>query len=394
MQFIMAFLVVMVFMMVGEWVSSISHAYIPSVFVTAVLFVLGFWTILPKNIVASASFGNNFSSICIGLLLVHLGTLMSLKELLQQWRAVCIALLGVVGTLVLTLTVGTWIFNWHTVVAAIPPLTGGLVSALLMSNGLKAQGIQYLVALPVSMFVLHSLVGYPLTSWLLKKEGHRLATEYQQLPAAQRDHLQNNAASGESEVQDIFTKLPSQYHTAAFALVKVALIALLSNWVASWTNGAINSNVICLIFGVLAHQCGFLETNILNKAGVYNWLIYGLLAYIFAQLSITTPKQMGGIVLQIIVLIVLGLLGMFIASSLLAKPFKMSWQMAYACSLTSLFGYPADYILTSEISHEVATSKEEENYLLKHMMPKMLVGGFATVSVASIIIASIFLKLL
>lgn len=34
--------------------------------------------------------------------------------------AVCIALLGAVGTLVLTLTVGTWIFNWHTVVAAIP----------------------------------------------------------------------------------------------------------------------------------------------------------------------------------------------------------------------------------------------------------------------------------
>lgn len=83
--------------------------------------------------------------------------------------AVCIALLGAAGTLVLTLTVGTWIFNWHTVVAAIPPLTGGLVSALLMSNGLKAQGIQYLVALPVSMFVFHSLVGYPLTSWLLKK---------------------------------------------------------------------------------------------------------------------------------------------------------------------------------------------------------------------------------
>lgn len=227
-----------------------------------------------------------------------------------------------------------------------------------------------------------------------KKEGHLLATEYQQLPDSQRDFFQNNAASCEGEVQDIFAKLPSQYHAAAFALAKVSLIALLSNWAASWTNGAINSNMIFLIFSVLVHQCGFLETNILNKAGVYNWLIYGLLAYIFAQLSITTPKQVGGIVLQIIVLIVLGLWGMFIAFSLLAKPFKMSWQMAYACSSTSLFGYPADYILTSEISHEVATSKEEENYLLKHMMPKMLVGGLATVSVASIIIASIFLKLL
>ncbi|MCO6543540.1 MAG: hypothetical protein J6584_06215 [Lactobacillus sp.] len=394
MQFIIAFLIVMVFMMIGEWVSSITHAYIPSVFVTAVLFVLGFWTILPKNIVASASFGTNFSSICVGLLLVHLGTLMSLKELLQQWRAVCIALLGVVGTLVLTLIVGTWIFNWHTVVAAVPPLTGGLVSALLMSNGLKAQGIQSLVALPVSMFVFHSLVGYPLTSWLLKKEGRRLVTEFNQLPAIEQEVVPDNQDDNAHMDKDLFKKLPTKYKTAAFTLVKVALVALLSSWISSLTHGNLNSNVICLILGVIAHQVGFLETNVLNKAGVYNWLIYGLLAYIFAQLSITTPQQMGGIVIQIVVLIALGLLGMFIASSLLAKPFKMTWQMAYACSLTSLFGYPADYILTSEISHEVANNKEEENYLLANMMPKMLVGGFATVSVASIIIASVFLKLL
>lgn len=103
---------------------------------------------------------------------------------------------------------------------------------------------------------------------------------------------------------------------------------------------------------------------------------------------------MGTIVVKIIVLIALGLLGMFIASSLLAKPFKMTWQMAYTCSLTCLFGFPTDYILTSEVSREMAHNKEEENYLLAHMMPKMLVGDFATVSIASIIIASIFLKLL
>lgn len=40
-------------------------------------------------------------------MLIHLGASMSLKELLQQWQSVCIALLGVVGTFVLTLTVGT-----------------------------------------------------------------------------------------------------------------------------------------------------------------------------------------------------------------------------------------------------------------------------------------------
>ncbi|MCX8723717.1 hypothetical protein [Lactobacillus sp. B4005] len=395
MQFIISFLVVMLFLMLGEWVSSLTHTYIPSVFMTAVLFVLGYWTFLPKDVVATASFGTNFSTICVGLLLVHLGTLMSLKKLLEQWRAVCIALLGVCGTLILTLTIGTLIFDWHTVVAAIPPLTGGLVSALLMTDGLKAQGIQTLVALPVSMFIFHSLFGYPLISWLLKKEGGRLVNEYQKQPVKQ---TAPTGSDNDSNENNLFKKMPAKYQTSAFILVKVALIAALSSGLSialkTYLHIDLNSNVICLIFGVLAHQVGFLESDVLTKAGVYNWLMYGLLAYIFAQLSLTTPHQMGTIIVQIIVLIMLGLLGMFIASSLLAKPFKMTWQMAYACSLTSLCGFPADYVITSEVSHEVANNKEEEAYLMENMMPKMLVGGFATVSVASIIIASVFLKLL
>ena len=53
-----------------------------------------------------------------------------------------------------------------------------------------------------------------------------------------------------------------------------------------------------------------------------------------------------------------------------------------------------DYVLTKEIVEDLATNEGETQYLLDSMMPKMLVGGFATVSIASVVIASIFLKLL
>ncbi|AMV65822.1 Hypothetical protein ADU71_1936 [Pediococcus damnosus] len=178
MTFVIAFLCVMIFMLIGEWVSSLTHAFIPSVFITAILFMIGFWTIVPKNVVSQASFGNQFIGIAVPILLVHLGTLMSIKELVAQWKSVCIALLGVCGTLILTLSIGSLIFDWHTVVAAVPPLTGGLVSALLMTSGLKAQGITSLVALPVSMYVVHSVIGYPLTAVMLKQEGHRLLKQF------------------------------------------------------------------------------------------------------------------------------------------------------------------------------------------------------------------------
>ncbi|WP_125567563.1 hypothetical protein [Companilactobacillus insicii] len=395
MEYIIAFTIVMVFMLIGDWVSAATKAFIPSIFITAVLFTIGFWTILPRDIVAKASFNTSFIGIGISLLLVHLGTLMSLKELLNQWKAVCIAILGVIGTLILTLTVGTLIFDWHTVVAAIPPLTGGLVAALLMTNGLKAAGITSLVALPVSMFILHSFIGYPLTSLLLRKEGHRLAEEFRSGKGKIDINAPKMTSVGASlDTNKRILNLPEQYQSPIFIIVRVSLIALLGNWIAGLMNGAINANVICLILGVIAHQIGFLEDNALTRAGVFNWLMYGLLAYIFAQLSLTTPNIIAGIIVQILTLIVLGILGMFLASFALAKPFGMSRAMAFACSLTALFGFPADFILTTEICHTVAKNDKEEEYLTQNMLPKMLVGGFATVSMASVIIASVFLKLI
>ena len=122
--------------------------------------------------------------------------------------------------------------------------------------------------------------------------------------------------------------------------------------------------------------------------------MYGLLAYVFSQLSTTTPKVLSGIIIQIIVLIILGIIGMYITSALLAKPLKMSGPMAFATSLTALFGFPADYIVTNEVVSNLTNKEHEREYLLDNMLSKMLVGGFATVSVASIIITTIFIKLL
>lgn len=390
MEFLLSFLIVMVFMFVGEWASTITKAYVPSVFVSAVLFTIGFWTILPKDVVSQASFGSEFIAVSIPILLVHLGTMMNLRQLLDQWRAVTIALTGTLGTVVLTLSLGTLLFDWHTVIAAIPPLTGGVVSAVLMTDGLKAAGLTTLVALPVSMFIMHSMIGYPLTSVMLKKEGKRLIKEYQTLPDKQAV-ISKQSSSDDNKSHKL---IPEKYNTSAFMLSKVAVVGLLSILLSKWSNDAVNANVIALILGVIGRQIGFLEKDILNQTKVFNWLMYGLLAYVFSQLSITTPSMMGTIIVQILVLITLGILGMFLASWILAKPMKMSKEMAFATSLTALFGFPADYILTSEVISHLTKDESEQTYLTDRMMPKMLVGGFATVSVASVIIASVFLKLL
>ncbi|MBU7447193.1 MULTISPECIES: hypothetical protein [Lactiplantibacillus] len=410
---ILSLMVVMGFMMVGEWVSTRSRAYVPSVFITALLFLIGFWTIVPKNIVPAASFGTAFIQITQAVLLVHMGTLMDLKLLLKQWRAVVIALSGVVGTIILTMGIGRLFFNWHTIVASVPPLTGGLVAAFLMTAGLKAQHITALVAFPVAMFVMHSMLGYPLRAWMLKRESRRLLKNRQAVATVVTDDAEtaratvNTAAqvpAGDVPTADASVRLPkfkirawhlpAAYDTSAFMLFKVAAVTGLAEGTAQLMHGVVNQYIVCLIFGVIAHQLGFLENAVLEKAGVFHWLMYGLLAYIFANLNIVKISMLSGILVPIVTLIVLGVLGMFIASSLLARPLGFSREMAFASALTALFGFPADYIVTHEVTEIMGTTPDEKQYLLDQMLPKMLVGGFATVSVASVVIASIFLKIL
>ncbi|KFN92710.1 hypothetical protein [Tetragenococcus muriaticus] len=390
MEYLIAFLIVMVFIFIGEWVSTFSKAYIPSIFISAILFIIGFWTFLPEDIAVQASFGDEFIAIIVPVLLVHLGTMMDIRQLVDQWRAVAIALTGALGASILTMIIGTILFDWHTVAATIPPLIGGVVSTALMTEGLQTEGLTMYLALPVAMYILQSFVGYPLTSLMLKKEGQRLLKTYD--PSVQVGVEEKGQQ--ETKQSPKFIKVSSQYKTSAFVLAKVAFVALLAMGLSQLTNEAIDSSICALVLGVIAHQIGFLEKNVLNQAKVFNWLMYGLMAYIFSQLNTVTPEILQGIIIQTLILLLLGVLGMFGASTLLAKTMKMSTPMAFATSLTALCGFPSDYILTSEVIHHLTSDEKQRNYLLEHMMPKMLVGGFATVSIASILIASILLRVL
>ncbi len=46
------------------------------------------------------------------------------------------------------------------------------------------------------------------------------------------------------------------------------------------------------------------------------------------------------------------------------------------------------------VVNSLTNDSDEQQFLLDNMLPKMLVGGFATVSIASVLIASFFLNML
>jgi len=64
--------------------------------------------------------------------------------------------------------------------------------------------------------------------------------------------------------------------------------------------------------------------------------------------------------------------------------------MASAIGLSALFGFPGTFILSHEAAKAIATNEEERKKILDHILPKMLVAGFVTVTIASVIMAGFF----
>ncbi len=169
-NFLLAFVICGGVIIIGEVVSTLTKAWVPSVFVSAVLLLLGYWTILPHDLVKDSFLIPFGATHCIYLLITHLGTIIRLKQLMQQWRTVTVCLAAYF--------IAPFFMDRALVITGLPPLTGGIVAATMMQTAAMKQGLTVAAVFAISMYCVQGFAGYPLTSYCLKKEGLRLLALY------------------------------------------------------------------------------------------------------------------------------------------------------------------------------------------------------------------------
>src|SRR5699024_5742285 len=135
-----------------------------------------------------------------------------------------------------------------------------------------------------------------------------------------------------------------------------------------------------------------LETQVMEKANGFGFAMLALLLFILDGLKNATPSMMLEIIYILIGCIVLGVIGMYIFSFIIGKLLKRSPNLALAVTLTSLYGFQADYIIKMEVINSLTPHHNERDVLTSHMLPPMLVGGFITVTIVSVILAGIFVQ--
>lgn len=393
-NFVLAFVLCAAAYIIGEVVSTVTKAWIPSVFVTAIVMLLGYWTVFPHDLVSDSKLIPFGSTLGIYLLITHMGTVISLKQLKAQWKTIVVCLSGLAGMCVLAWFICPLFMDKTLVIAGLPPLTGGIIAATTMQTAAANAGLEVAAVFAITMYCVQGFAGYPITAVCLQVEGKRLLKEFRDggsVPVALAENPM--AMVDEPDRKTLIPPVPKKFDSAVVTLIKLGIVA----WFATLLGGVsfpfigkISGAIWALVLGVIFTTLGFLDRNSLNRANSYGIVMFALMMYVFDGLKDCTPEMLVSIIVPMLVLIVIGVLGMAVASFIIAKVLKMSFPLAFANGLTALYGFPCDAIITESTCKSLAQTDDEFNFLMSKMFPSMIVGGFVTVTITSVFIAGAF----
>lgn len=396
----LAVVIVCVCYVIGEWVADISKAWIPSVLVTAILFLIGYWTVFPDTLNDDTGLASFAGTIGVLMFITHIGTVISLKQLIEQWKTVVVCLVGLAGMVALCWFICPLIMEKTLVIAGLPPLTGGIVAALTMQKAATAAGLKEAAVFAIAMYSVQGLAGYPITALCLHAEGKRLIKEWRsgslnlsEAEIAKMKTIGLSTIGDDSDIKKPIPPIPAKFNTPVLIIGKVAL----SVWISSLVGQLIPqipTIVWCLIISVILTRLGFLDTSSLSRANTYTIFMFAAMLSVFSGLKDCTPHMLKTLIGPMLIMIIIGVVGMAIAAFVIAKIFKMSFPLALANGLTALYGFPCDAIITESTCNSLTEDPDERGYLMSKMFPSMVVGGFVTVTITSVIFAGYFAQLL
>ena len=379
-----AFTALLLVFAISEILAKVTKGWVPSVLVIMILMLVGFSTgLFPKTIIDDAGVSDALFKVACGLLVTHLGTLISRKEMAAQWKTVIISLMGVASIAVICLSLGTALFGFDNAIAAAPPLAGGAIATAMMSSAATEAGKTSAALVAIVCLSLQGLVGYPLTSFCLKKETKRLTKLYR------NGEFKATTAASEDKKDE-----KKRATSTTIILLKLALITLAAYWIDYATKGYIPMYVVCLLLGFAAHELKLVETDALHEASSYGFIMTTLMMGLFKTLASSGTDGIASVVGISAALVVFATVAMGLMALLASKIFKQSFFMCYAVVLNAFSGFPINMLITSEAININTEEGDERDNITAEIMPKMLVAGFVCVTIVSVLLAGILVRFL
>ena len=377
-------------------INTATKGKIGTMFTVSLIFLIGFWTIIPKDIVSTSQL-DKVADITNLIVLVHVGTLFKLKNLKQDWRVVVTTLSGILGITIVMLTVGRLIFGKSFSIASIPPLAGGMFATKIMMDAANAKG---LVDIAVSVLLINSFQSFlciPLIGFGVRRYSNELLVDYRKGITNNNINNINNIIISQEATTDAHTtlaqKIPAKYKNPFYYFLCVIILSIIANKIAvyttAWTGNIINASIISILIGFLCYHFGLLEPEPLTKTGAYQFLMMAMLISMRSSLGSLDFYEMVQNMLWVFGALIFATLGVLLVALPIGKRLGFSTYLSMSFAFCVFGGYPLNYQTAIDAIEAVTETEEERAYLKDAIIPKVIVGGVTAVTIVSVIIAGI-----
>lgn len=372
--------IILIAFAIGEVVSVKTKAALSAILVTSILLIGGFWMGMPKDILDVTGFGTAAATL-YGLTMVNLATMVDLKEIIRQWKTFIIGFVAVCFIVASIVFIGPMIIDRDLAIAGAPIVAGGMPAFIIIKEAATAAGFETAAIFALLILLTQTLVGVPISSMILKKQAKEFISsgEY-------RTFIKENEEKSREEKKKLFKPLSSEYRKPVILLAKAAIVASIAQVVSNLTGGTLNSMMLCLIFGIVAFQIGFIEKEFFQESNGFGLMMFMVLVYCFGMLPQVTPEILGSLIVPWFIVFTMGILAIIVSSLITSKLVKMPLGMTIVIGLTALYGFPGTYIVSTEVAEAVGQTAEEKQVLLDYILPKMIIAGFATMTISSVLI--------
>lgn len=400
MEMLLAAGILALFFVVAEYLSKKTHGILSAFFLVCVFLLIGTWTIFgkmyPETDIVATSGALSIIFVSCGLYLTHIGTMITIKDLLQEWKTVVIgfvavAIIGVVGCLV-----GGRIMEPALAYAGTPVVAGGAAANLIVTDALTgietAKGIDLTTAkvFAVLVLALQFIIGTPICSVIVRKDAEDCLKSGR--IEQYRSLAQGGADSGASQ-QKALIRLPEIFQTPNGALCLALFVSMIGTILGNITG--VSFLLWCMLLGVLCRTIGLLPANVLSAAHSDGYIVFAACCYVIRGMKDATPELCVKLIVPLIEIFVLGILAIALAGFISSKIFKMSFKMCFAIGLTAMFGAPGTVYISEEVSAGVANGNEADRLALRaYILPKMMIAGFSTLTVGSVLLAGVIAPLM
>ncbi len=381
---ILAFAVVAAVFGLGDLIAAKTKGVVSSM-ITVILVLLllgGGLNVLPPNLMDLSGLMGLIPTFGMALILVNLGSMLNLNDLKREWKTVLVSFAGVIGIALIYMTLGATIFGREQALVAMAPTAGGMAATMMLTEAANGAGRPDLAAFVAAVMALQMLVGIPISSFCLRREANRFLN-------VGGHKLEQVTGVGKEINIRLLPQTPAALDIPTIHMARLAVVGFLALLCTQLTG--LSTGVTFLVGGILFGAIGFVEPGALKRAGGEGLLMLATYASVAASFVSMTFAQFGKMLLPVVGLLLLGAAGVIVVASLVGKLLKWSPWLSIAVGLSCMFGYPVTYAIAMEVSAGVVKGKnfieEEEQRVVKHLLPKMIVAGTVSVSIASVLLA-------